>query len=95
MRMSDHKNRRWFQFSLRTAIVATLVAAVGIGIYIRWPYYLAATALDNASGDKSFPAWPVVRAALIYNEAFRADSYEDMATLSAVCGETKIRTESR
>ena len=74
--MSDHKNRRWFQFSLRSAIVATLIAAVAMGAYIRMPYYLAATALDEASGDKSFPAWPVVRDALIYNETFRADSLQ-------------------
>ena len=67
-------NRRRFQFSLRAALVTTLLVAVGMGAYIRLPYYYAGKALDQAAGDKSFPAWPVVRDALIYSESFRDDA---------------------
>lgn len=45
--------RRRFQFSLRAAMVAMVIAAVGIGVYVRWPYYLAGRALDRAHGDKT------------------------------------------
>ena len=68
--------RRWFQFSLRTAIVAMVVVTVGIGIYIRWPYYRAGQVLDHANGDKSFRAWPAVREALINNDSFRNSVFE-------------------
>jgi len=63
--------RRWFQFSLRTAIVLTLIVAVALGVYIRWPYYCAEELLDAAGGDKSFPEWPRFRAALIHEAEFR------------------------
>ena len=64
-------NRRWFQFSLRTAIVTTLLAAVALGIYIRYPYYRSAKALDEAEGDKSSPGWALVRESLINDQEFR------------------------
>lgn len=66
--------RRWFQFSLRTAVVAMVVAAIGAGVYLRLPYYRAGQALDRAMGNKSFPAWRVVREALIYDSTFRQES---------------------
>ena len=64
-------NRRRFQFSLRAAIVTMLLAGVGIGVYIRLPYYRAAKALDEAEGEKSSPGWQIVRTALINNGNFR------------------------
>ena len=68
--------RRWFQFSLRTAIVASLIAAVALGVYIRWPYYCAEEILDHAGGNKSFAAWPEFRAALMNDAEFRAWAVE-------------------
>ena len=65
--------RRWFQFSLRTAIVARLLAAVTLGVYIRWPYYRAERALDAAVRNPAFAKWPLVRSALIQDEDFRAE----------------------
>ena len=68
--------KRWFQFSLRAAIVMMLLAGVGIGVYIRLPYYRAAKALDEAAGDATFDGWPAVRQALIYNRGFRDAALE-------------------
>ena len=65
--------RRWFQFGLRTAILAMVIAAVGIGVYIRWPYYGAERALDNAVQKTAFAKWPLVRNALIHDGDFRAE----------------------
>ena len=46
-------------------------AALGLGAYTRWPYYVAGQALDRASGNTSFAAWPVVREALVNSKSFR------------------------
>jgi hypothetical protein len=65
--------RRWFQFSLRTAIVMMLIAAVGIGVWVWWPYYRAGRALDTAVQNPAFARWAIVRNALIQDEEFRAE----------------------
>ena len=68
--------RRWrLQFSLRTALIMMLVAAVVLGVALnvalRWPYYVAAKALDATAGEKSYSAWSTVRSALINDPDFR------------------------
>lgn len=63
--------RRWFQFSLRTAIVAMVVAGVALGVYVRWPYYRAGWALDHAEGSKDYPEWPAARDAMVNDGGFR------------------------
>lgn len=75
--------RRWFQFSLRTAMVMMLIATAGIGVYVRWPYYLANRALENASGDTSIPTWSIVREALVNEATFR----------ERVCYSSTVRVE--
>ena len=82
--------RRWFQFSLRTAIVATLVAAVALGVYIRWPYYRAGRALDEAMGNKTFSAWPKARDVLINEKSFRT-----LIGFNKSIAEITIKSESR
>ena len=72
--MSSLPHTRRFQFSLRAAIVAMILAGVAIGVYVRWPYYVAGRALDAAEGDKSFNEWPLVRVSLINDSSFRSDT---------------------
>lgn len=48
-----------------------LIAAVSLGVYIRWPYRVAGKALDDATGGKYFEAWPAARVALIENRSIR------------------------
>ena len=60
------------RFSLRTAILCMVLAAVGVGIFLRWwQKYIVGRALDNADDDKAFDAWPIVRDALIDDPKFR------------------------
>jgi len=66
--------RRWFQFSLRTAIVMMLITAVGIGVWLRWPYYRASRALDAAVQNPQFEKWQLIRSALIQDEEFREEA---------------------
>lgn len=52
-------------------MLVMLGVAIGMGVYVRWPYFVAADALDRASGDKTFAAWPAVREALVNSKSFR------------------------
>ena len=64
--------RRWFQFSLRTAIVAMILAGVADGASIFWwPYYQAGRAFDNANNGEAFPKRAAVREALVHCKSFR------------------------
>ena len=82
--------RRWFQFSLRTAIVAMVIGAVALGVYIRWPYYRAGRALDVAMGNKTFAAWPKARDVMINEKMFRTFIGYDKSTVDIT-----IKSESR
>src|SRR5438067_2068386 len=67
-----NKPRRRFQFSLRVAIVAMILAGVALGVVIRWlPYYRAGKAFDNANDGEPFPRRAVVREALVHCKSFR------------------------
>ena len=70
------------RFSLRTWCVLCFCASIAIGLYVRWPYYIAAAHLDAAEGDKSFAEWPMVRNALIQDEGFRAFQLKDTPVLT-------------
>lgn len=52
-------------------MLAMLAVALGLGVYLRWPYYVAGRALDRAEGDKTFASWPAVRTALVNSKSFR------------------------
>jgi hypothetical protein len=71
------KMKRRLQFSLLRGLAAMLVVAAALGVYMRWPYYLAGKALDRAAGDTSFAAWPAVRLALIHDRVFRDSALTD------------------
>jgi len=63
--------RRLFRFSLQSLMLVMIGAALGLGVYTRWPYHVAGEVLDRADGDKSFAAWPAVRDALVNSKSFR------------------------
>jgi hypothetical protein len=93
--------RRWLQFSLRTAFVAMLLAGVGIGAFIKWPYsYYRAREKIEAAGHFSSKTWPfaceafardkAVQRFVLSGEEFRLDSipYKD-----GVCYELSNKTD--